>query len=289
MTIQRSLENSVYVVQCDETTDIDTRKERRDNASNRMHFLHHEEHCASYSGRGWVGASTQEITDILEHGWPEGQARVQAMADEMRGTLAAPKSYRRKQRWSEDGDEPSWEREQYGATDIWRTSRRDVMVGPTTVELLAPWVHNAFRRPSEIEWNGVVVAVLADLLEEAGYRVGITLTNSLGVSYPTPDCRYVLGLVTVKRPQDPLDMASLVPVCVHPGTYRWLGIAFATLAPVDCGSGHGRCTTVDALPPVSALPKEGIVLRAVYTEYDARAEIQRVLAMFSAGHPQEGR
>src|SRR3954467_11904137 len=87
----------------------------------------------------WRGGSAQDINDALDKGWPTGMRIVDDLSERIGASLPAPKSYRRRQRWAEDGDEPSWEREQRGYTDVWRTAQRRTMRGPATVELTATW------------------------------------------------------------------------------------------------------------------------------------------------------
>jgi hypothetical protein len=280
--MRRYTENGVYVIECNDSSEIDNRLWERTNLNNRNHFRDYD---ASVN-RGWSGGTKEEITHAMLHGWPSGQAKIQRLADDMRSHIEPPKSYKRRGRWAEDGDEPSWEREQRGCVDIWRTSRRQIARGPTTVQLLCPWVHASVRRAKEIQWNGVVLSVLCDLLETAGYRVGAALTNSVGTfkaQYNDP--KYLLGFVHVKQPQNPLDLASLVPIVAHPGVYRWHGIAMATLGPVDCGGSHGAVVNLKSLPSLSLIDKDAILLTTVYHEADARREIERVLAFFKEGHP----
>lgn len=270
-------EGAVCIIDIDEVVEIDTTALPRDLDRNRAVS---REHMTSTDIK-WHGGTLANTRTILREGWAEGLARVSKLSDEFRTTLDPPKSFRRRQQWREDGDEPSWERERQGKTDIWRTARRQTMVGPTTVHLLCPWSHSAYQSADRIVWNGVVLSVLTDLLESAGYRIAATLTNTLRL----PDGSYLMALVHVKQPQMPLDLASMVPVVAHPSPYRWFGIDFATLAPTFCGSGMGMPISMHSIPDVPSKPRDGLILKSVYTEIEARAEIKRVLDLFSNGNP----
>lgn len=263
-------EGRTHVVQMDGPSELDTSMMER-TSINKMHFRSHE----AYSDPSWMGGTKPQITAALKEGWPEGTDLVMKMADQMRGQLEKPKSFKRRQKWMEDGDEPSWEREQAGRTEIWRTSRRDTMRGPTTVELMGTWGGSAMLRPEQLRWDGVVMTVLTDLLEEAGYRVGLTL------NYPG-QCggNYHLTQVTVKEPGMPMDISSFVPVVAHPGVFRWHGINSVSLAPFDVGSGHGMSIELSRLPEVSVIRPSAIKLNHAYYENSAKAEIQRVLDLF---------
>lgn len=269
------------VVQIDGAAELDTTKYAR-TFDNRAVFEAHRRDCEA--GGSWYAGNRVSIDHALYNGWPEGQARIESLSDAMREILPAPKSYRRRQRWMEDGDEPSWEREQSGYTDIWRTSRRDVMTGPTTVELYAPWGGHAGRRAEELQWDGVVLVVLTNLLEEAGYRVGASVNYASSWGFFN-EGREQLVQVIVKRPEMPLDIATMTPIVAHPGVLRWHGLNAISTAHFPVGTGHGRPVEIAAIKQASILRQDGIVLNHAYYEEAAKQEILRVLAMFQDGHP----
>lgn len=266
-------EAKVHVMQLDRIAELDSADYPR-NPANYGHFM-----GRGLAGRSmWLGGTEAKIDEVLSVGWPEGVALAQGLADKLRGTIPAPKSFKRRQRWAEDGDEPSWEREQQGHTEIWRTSKRDTMRGPVNVEIFAPWGGNANLMAYQLQWDGIVMAVLCDILESSGgYRVGITLNTA--IRYST--VRYALIQLEVKRPELPLNLGSLVPVVAFPGVYRKHGINLQSTVPWDCSSGHGSNIEISELPrPLEALRKDAIVLRHCYSEQAARMEILRVLKMF---------
>jgi hypothetical protein len=275
--IHHSTEGNVHVMQLDSIADLDTTKIPR-GWPNEDHFRSHNYGTAENSR--WVGGTKHEIATYLTTGWPQGTELVQRLADKMRGQLEKPKSFKRRQKWMEDGDEPSWEREQAGHSTIWRTSRRETMRGPTTVELLGTWGGNANLSADQLRWDGVVMVVLTDLLEEAGYRVGLTLNAPVRFSWGSGAGKFNLAQLVVKEPNMPLDIASLVPVVTHPGVFRWHGINLASLCPFDCGGGHGSAIELRHLPPVSVVRKTAIMLGHAYYESNAVQEIQRVLDLF---------
>lgn len=228
-----------------------------------------------------MGTTQEKMNTALSTGWPEGVELVSGIAASMRGEMEKPKSFKRRQCWSEDGDEASWEREQAGRTEVWRTSRRETMRGPVTVELLGTWGGTGGYSAEQLKWDGVVLIVLCDLLEEAGYRIGASLNNaSQHNNYFGSGKGMTLIQITVKRPEMPLDIASLVPVAMFPGVFRWHGLNMKTLAPFDVDSGFGRTVELDMLPTLSCINPRAVQLRHAYSEWAARAEIQRVLAMF---------
>lgn len=282
MLIETTNNGTTSLVQIDGASELNTDALPR-TGPNVGHFRSHM--ASARSGSSWYMGNQASIERAIYEGWPDGLARVQRLADELREQMPAPKSYKRRQRWSEDGDEPSWEREQYGATDIWRTSKRDVMTGPTTVELCAPWGGSAFRNAEQLQWDGVVLTVLIDLLEQAGYRVGASLNYASTWGGLFGGGQDQIVQVIVKHPQSPLDLATLVPVAAHPGVVRCFGIGAISLASFDVGGGHGRPVEIEAVRKNGLIPQSSIILKHAYSESDARREIQRVLDMFQHGHP----
>lgn len=274
--IRYGMEGDIFVLQAESSADLLTAKNLPRTGVNARRFTHHEQDGSEH----FWGASKTQITEALTNGWPEGTEKVSRIAGELRGQLEKPKSFKRRQRWMEDGDEPSWEREQAGRTEIWRTSRRDTMRGPTTVELLGAWGGLASVRPDELQWDGIVLTVLIDLLEEAGYRCGASMNNASSYGGWGVNGYKSLVQVTVKEPGMPLDIASLVPVVAFPGVYRWHGLSLKTLAPFDISAGFGSTMSLQSLPPVSAISKTAVKLNHAYNEAAAKQEVQRVLDLF---------
>jgi hypothetical protein len=272
------MDGKVFVMQVESTAEIDSSALPRTLSFNESTLLGHV-----YTA-GFGGASKADITNALANGWPEGTDLVSKLAEQMRGQLEKPKSFKRRQQWREDGDEPSWEREQAGHTEIWRTSRRETMRGPTTVELLGTWGGLSHVSADQLRWDGVVLAVLCDLLEEAGYRVGATLNNASrhGGSFYSRGRQenFTLIQITVKRPEMPLDIASMVPIAAFPGVFRWHGLEMKTLAPFQVDSGFGATIELEALPQIPTINPRAIKLHHAYSEQAAKQEIQRVLDLF---------
>jgi hypothetical protein len=273
--ISRTQEGNVSLVLIEDTTDLASDTLPRTDANARNYRCHMEQ---VRKDARWVGGSMATITDILANGWPDGVARVEELAEELKAEMPAPKTFKRKQKWSDDGDESSWEREQAGHDEIWRTSRRQQQRGPATVELLVPWGANAHASAESLQWNGVVLCVLADLLESAGYRVGATLVATTAIGGYTTH----VSQIVVKRPDMPLNMSSLVPVVAHPGVFRWHGINLISLCPDNVGMGHGSMTSMSQLPKsLSLFHNTSIILSDVTYREAAVQEIRRILALLN--------
>lgn len=236
-----------------------------------------EYHLQRSKDAAWNGGTVEQVTNALHFGWPEGLCRVQELSRELSKLVTPPVSYRRRQRWSDDGDEPSWEREQHGHDQIWRTSKRQSQRGPATVELLVPWGGPGGLSSDALMWNGVVLSVLADILENAGYRVGASLISATIWHHSTFQ---MVQQVIVKEPQQPLDLASIVPLVAHPGSRRIFGIAAKTLAPFNVTMGFGAVQELmnEQVKPVTVLQHpNAFKLRHSYSRSEAVSNITWLL------------
>lgn len=257
-----SMDGTVFTVRIDETMDLNTEALPRSVNADR------------HPGFGFNRAS---LLDLLEQGWAEGLEKVERLSEQLQRDMAPPVSFRRRQVWSDDGDEASWEREAAGHDDCWRTARRKSQRGPAVIELAASWGGRAIYSDEQLIWNGVALAVLCNLLEQSGYRVGASLNNA-STYFNTSNISHIQ--IVVKRPEMPLDLASLVPVASHPGMFRLFGLEIKTLAPFRIDSGLGCTDDLSILPDGTFAPTV-IKLAHCYSEASARAEISRVLALFA--------
>ena len=225
-----------------------------------------------------LSMTLNQVLDVLRNGTPAGIEKLERFAEQFKALLPMPKSYRRKQRWSDEGDEPSWEREQSGHEAIWRTSRRETQRGPATVELASPWGGNGLP---DFTWDGIVVVTLTNLLELAGYRVGSSL-NKCNTVYGS-DASTCVTRIELKQPDQPMDISSIASVVTCGSVYEVLGRASIKLHPVRVGS-FGTNIEVTELPQATrdALFRPGTVfLRHTYSRTDAIEEIHRVLQLFA--------
>ncbi len=217
-----------------------------------------------------------DVLKVLRNGTPAGIERLERFSKQFMSLLPVPKAFKRRQRWAEDGDESSWEREQAGHDAIWRTSKRETMRGPVFVEIASPWGGNGLP---DFTWDGVVLVTLINLLELAGYRVGASL-NKCNVTYATSHT--FVTRVEIKQPGQPLDIGSVASVVTHGGVYELLGRASIKLQPYALKS-FGANVEVTDLPAdtLARLFRPGTVfLKHSYSQSDAVREIRRVLAMF---------
>lgn len=175
----------------------------------------------------FVGRKFKSWEDVIEAAnspWEEGIKTVQDMMDELReeaNKLPRPTDRRRRRVFSEDhGDEVDNDRLRTGQP-YWSLTQRQRVEGPQRVALITDICTSGHIQSHEILWRGVASLVLADLLEQAGYRVGLWAAH-----YCNPGA-YVDGWgsfkgVMLKDYQQPLDAASLINA-VSGWFYRTIG------------------------------------------------------------------
>jgi hypothetical protein len=159
----------------------------------------------------WVGrefSSWDQVCKEANETWGKGLRLVNDMLSQF-STVELPKpvSRKRKPAWSpDDGDEIENDRLRSGQ-DCWRTTRRQVTSGPSTVAIVANVCTSSFHESSDIIWRGAAAIVLANLLEDAGYRV--ELWAAKGTPHEPGDAG-VFHSMCLKRADQPLDVATLV-------------------------------------------------------------------------------
>jgi hypothetical protein len=160
----------------------------------------------------FIGRQFESWSELLAQAnanWPEGQEIIARMVEEMAGCeLPAPTSVRRRARWAEDGDELDNDRLRAGQQDCWRAMARQSCRQPRAIAVVVNVSANAHREPSKILWRGAAAAVVANLLEQAGYQVEFWAAEYGEGAYEdgVPDFQ----AVCVKRADQPLDLSTLI-------------------------------------------------------------------------------
>jgi hypothetical protein len=163
-------------------------------------------------GGEWVGrhfASWQEVCAKANAFWPEGLAIIEGMVRELGGTdVPQPVSCRRRARWSADsGDELCNDRLRAGQ-DYWRDMRRESSRAPRTIALVVKVGAPASYESEDLLWPGATAVTLANLLENAGYRVELWGVSS-SVNERSMNDPGVFHAVQLKAASNPLDTSTL--------------------------------------------------------------------------------
>lgn len=224
----------------------------------------------------WHGGlgSVKQVTDMIDKGWPEGVAKIEALREKIGDPLPndmKPQNMRRRRCWSDEGDDVSYDRLMGGEIDVmWRTTERRQSGIMPTVSIAFSWGALGGVTADAMLWGGATALAISDLFEDCGYSVEIVAVNTSSHGGST----YTATCVQVKNTDEPMRIDTLATICCHAGVFRTLGFAAKMLSDVRCGVGG----TEDAATfDLSEFPLEGncYSLPLIYSEREALRQIER--------------
>ena len=200
-----------------------------------------------FVGRTW--SDWQGVERDCQTAWTDGADIVTQLRDSLDlADLPRPVSRRRTLRWREDdGDELDRDRLYAGASP-WRATMRESRHGPQFVQVVTDVCTGCNVEHNDILWRGAAAVALTDILESAGYRVELVAAKYVTCAYDDTR-RGLAAAVTLKRPGDPLDIATLA-AAVSGWAYRT--VWFAAYPYCQPHSINGGLGTVQ--PLAAALP-----------------------------------
>lgn len=184
---------------------------------------------------GWLGPQVECFSDaqkLAEQGWSAGASEIQKIREGMALEVPPPRSIRRRPLYADEGGELDRDRLYGGQIDtMWRTAKRRDSSGPRTIELVCQI--GGLREVSQENMfaTGAAAAITVDLLENAGFRVGLS-----GFSFAKNPKAFghVAVLTRIKEANEPLRLDSLAFAVAHAGFFRFLTFAMRAWAPVRC-------------------------------------------------------
>ena len=217
---------------------------------------------ARHTSRSWYGMpddSTESpigyASRMLNDGWPEGVARLQEAIKTIAG-IAPPESMRRRLAWCDNGDSIDMNRVYTGQLDkAWRRAKRQTSRAPAPVTIWVSFSIPFTASPDALFWRGAAVAALADLLQSAGYSVGIqAFNNGTGCVYGSSS-PYFDFVTTVKPQGAPMDISTLAAAVALPSMVRGAEYGMEIVAmsedgyKVDDGICHPSASPYNGMQP----------------------------------------
>lgn len=183
----------------------------------------HTQYMDSHRG-SWYGADCHTGHDVkktMNDGWPDGRQRMNDLRAQIGVIDLAPVDRRRRLTRGPSGDTLDMNLVYSGRFDIaWRAPRRRTTAGPQKVEICANMICSGMEHADVLFWRGAAAAVLADMLESAGYMVRLVVNFGGQAESLKTSCR-----ITVKEHGVPFDITSTSAV-ILPGFFRALGHAW---------------------------------------------------------------
>lgn len=200
--------------------------------------FNNQRHAMQRYGDYFFGATEQDARQIIGKGWPTGAKIVETLAKEIQEELPPPKSRRRTRKWSQDGDEISYERLQLGQ-DPWLSSHRQLRSSCGLVEVVSSWGLSCDATLDQLKWSGAAALALTDLLEKADYSVELALVTGMR----GPDGAAMVR-IDLKHMGQLIDLEQLAAIACYPPAYRIYGLAAFQLGPISSGpsyNNHPHC------------------------------------------------
>jgi hypothetical protein len=178
-------------------------------------------------GHDWLGAGCdtgQDVARLVHDGWPAGRERLNTFASKIESPLQ-PVDRRRRVIRGGSGDSLDMPTVWSGRLDMaWRAPRRITSLAPARVDIVANMLCSGGDHSDVLFWRGAAAVAVADLLEQAGYMVRLSVVfggkTGDGGAHDKCSCRIV-----VKDHGMPLDVTSTSAV-ILPGFFRALGHAW---------------------------------------------------------------
>lgn len=236
----------------------------------------------------WFGVECPDgprtLDRLTREGWTEGAAKALELKAQLAGDLTqlpGARAIRRKRTFGAQGDELDPHKVNMGTIDkAWTTTRRDFAPGSTIITIRTSIAGLANRSGEELFWKGTAAAILTDILEEAGYRVEIILyMHTSGVFSSTSHGKdHLYQEVTVKAPEEPLDLNRVITCTALAGFFRYYGFKARLSEPYKICEDMGR--TVEK-PPEGLAHEQDILVNNIYSREEAVHLLKKTLTRFA--------
>jgi len=227
----------------------------------------------------WYGGvwGINAMARLVRGGWRDGAAMLRRAIS----TIEVPtiQSIVKRPTWASEGDDVDVSRVYGGDLDrAWRSTRRGLTSGTSrNVRILVPLAANCNVSAKNYSWRGGAACVLADALEDAGYRVeivGFVQTSNL---FANNRLKYHSIVLTVKFKSldEPLEVERIAAMA-HPGFFRVLTFAKFLMEPNECEDSLGSTIYGD---PVLEREDGDVVIGDVFSAQDAEQFLSRYMRL----------
>ena len=239
---------------------------------------------------GNVADTWDEVKTLASEGWVGGVERIADLVSELRSAVPETEDITPRYIWTDQGDEYDIHRTWSGEFEKMFYGRDETVApGPRIVNLVAPVGGNSGKKDEELFWLGATTLVLADLLERAGYRVGIKGYNAAKAYGGTLDCAVNL----LKSPDQHVQLATIASAMCLPVYFRAVAFRYKGRAPYDVGSGWGGAAYAEKdaklrkhMEREGVLDSESILVHEVRDKEACIKEVQRIIKVIEAMRPR---
>ena len=172
----------------------------------------------------------KELLQRVRDGWPEMAREVEALSQQLRREFDTEQvevdDIRRRNEWSDAGDELDYDRFRDGQFDTaWRRTRRRARGTLPTVTLAWNLDVNSSVSSGEFKWSPIAALAATDMLEAAGYSVQLASVTAGRRGGFNDDSSYAMHAVIVewKRPDEPLNISRACGMLCSSDAFRLWG------------------------------------------------------------------
>jgi len=236
---------------------------------------------ASFVGRRF--ASWDECKSLANQDWPAGEMILDNITRKLACLdLPKPVTRRRKARFDEnDGDEVDHDRLRNGDA-YWRRVQRANATGIQTISLFAAVSGSAALSSEDLMWRGAAMVVLADMLEQAGYRCEMYAVRCNENAFRNGDG--ILQTVRLKRADQPLDKSTLVNA-IAGWFYRtiWFQSQYA-VRPEQASASMGRRESLELKRGLlqQLAGNQTLIFDDLFTAAQAREVVEKEIAFLNS-------
>lgn len=192
----------------------------------------------AHSGSGWLGKNTTARDVYNNPHWDEALEAVSSAARDLKQqALPEPESMKRVLEFGIMGDE--LEPDRTGLPEQWSSHRRKWREGGTPIIKISAQINALADVTAErLRWSGAAASALVDLMEEAGWRTEVCAY--MYSDYVFRDGGQHAAEITIKQPDEPLDIMGMADVLAFPGFFRTYGFRLRLEAELDVRTGLGQ-------------------------------------------------
>ena len=236
-----------------------------------------------------VAKNFDAILPLANKGWGDAVQRVASLAGQVRQSVPAAMDIRPRSKWREEGDDFDIHRCYSGNFESMFWGRSEGLApGPRIIHLVTPIGGHCGLGASELFWCGAAALVCTDVLQAAGYRVGIVAYNFSQHSNGFTCC----GTSDVKAPGQHLQLAAVATALCLPAFFRMAAMRFKGHAPMPIGGGwgspgyaHNSATVRKHLERNGTITPSSLLLGEIRNRKQCITEIKRCLAAVEAMRP----
>lgn len=225
------------------------------------------------------------FSKLIHSGWSEGSGRMESAIGKL--AVAGTASIKRRPRWGSEGDDLDISRVYGGQLDLaWRSTKRELPAGGRTHVTIKLNIGTRSNVPAaDTFWRGAAACILADSIEEAGYRVRVVAISEVKepINGGVPKgCENKISMsIILKDFNEPLNIETLAVTTAHPAILRIGGFCARMSLPSKISDSFGSSVYTDTVIGRDGYGDDAdapLMIENVWSKQDAIDAMERLSA-----------